>query len=214
MTQASPPSRHHGLYSRHGLHFALTAALAVAAIAVALPPAHAHTGHHVDTDTVTQTGNARKTASAPRGALFGRTVHDLHAERRLADQEGKPLAVLFEQEDCTACAAFRQRVLPHRAATRAARSWRTVSVRLDSPVAITTPAGEPTSAPDFAHQLRVQGTPAIAFFDHNGRLTYRHQGPIRDGQEFALLLQFVRDAHFDAMPFAEFVRQSRPQRSL
>lgn len=148
-------------------------------------------------------------AADARPALFARTVQDLQVEQREATRQGQQLAVLFGQADCPACTALQQRVLKQPSAAPAARDWRMVAVRLDDGGLVTTPTGEQVAPTEFASRLRVPGTPAIAFFGDDGRLLYRHLGPLRDGKDLVLLARFVREAKYEELPFAAYQRQMR-----
>jgi thioredoxin-related protein len=153
-------------------------------------------------------------AVAPPGAAasnlpFATHSTDLQQELQRVPEASAGLAVLFEQADCPACAHLRQTVLPQPAAGAALKRWRTATVQIDGSQALVGPGGEAQSAVGLAQSLGVLGTPAIAFFDRNGRLLYRYMGRLRDGRDLALLTRFVTTRRFDELPFAEYLRQQR-----
>lgn len=148
-----------------------------------------------------------------RASLFQVTATDLASETRLAAQERKQLAVLFEQEGCEACAKLKKTVFSDRNAERLfSRRYRTVSVDLASDGDITAPDGKMLSIKAWAEQLRVIGTPALVFFDKDGRPLYRHVGPVRDSGEFVLLGRYVASGESENLPFLAYTAAQQRNR--
>lgn len=147
---------------------------------------------------------ATTAAAAP---LFEQRASDLQAEVAAAARDGKTLAVLFEMHDCQPCAALKKNVFPDRSAVRRfGKEFRTVKVALDESTPLTDPQGTAQTPAALAGRYRVAGTPAIVFLDRQGRLLYRHLGPLADGRTLNLLGRFVRDAHYEQRPFNDFLR--------
>lgn len=147
-------------------------------------------------------------AVAAQDRLFGQPAADLQAEVAAAAKDGKTLALLFEMEDCAPCTALKKDVFPQLAAIRDfGHDYRTLSVALDGQNPLRDASGQPVSAERLAERYRVQGTPAIAFIDRQGKLLYRHQGPIADAAALVQLGQFVRDAAYENEPLAEYRRR-------
>jgi thioredoxin-related protein len=149
-------------------------------------------------------------AAPARAELFSASATDLAAEATAAAREGKQLAVLFEQEDCDACRKLKKTVLSDKATERLfGRGYRTVSVNLTKDSDITLPDGKAQSPKAWAGRLRIVGTPAIAFFDKNGQLLYRHVGAPADSQEFVLLGRYVASAEYEKRPFVSYLSAQR-----
>lgn len=147
-------------------------------------------------------------AVAAQDRLFGQAAADLQAEVAAAAKDGKTLALLFEMKDCAPCAALKQDVFPQPAAIRGfGQNYRTLSVDLDGQKLLRDPQGQPVSTEALAERYRVQGTPAIAFLDRQGKLLYRHQGPIADTAALVQLGRYVRDAAYENEPLAEYRRR-------
>lgn len=147
-------------------------------------------------------------AVAAQDRLFGQAAADLQAEVAAAAKDGKTLALLFEMKDCAPCAALKKEVFPQPAAIRGfGQNYRTVTVALDGQKPLRDPQGQPVSTEALAGRYRVQGTPAIAFLDPQGKLLYRHQGPIADAAALVELGHFVRDAAYENEPLAEYRRR-------
>lgn len=160
-------------------------------------------------------GLLQPAAAAPE-RLFAQPARNLRAEAAAAAQDGKTLALLFEMQDCAPCAALKQEVLPQPAAIRGfGPGYRTLNVALDGERSLRDASGQPVSAATLAERYRVQGTPAIAFLDGEGKLLYRHQGPIADAAALVELGQYVREAAYENEPLAEYRRRhiGRPQRA-
>ena len=91
----------------------------------------------------------------------------------------RPLAVFFEQPNCTDCDEM------HATALKAGMTRQLLSrfdvYRLDiaSAAAVTTPAGAKTSAALWARELNVQYAPSIVFFDSCGRIVLRIDAYVR-----------------------------------
>lgn len=145
---------------------------------------------------------AHETPFADRGG-------DLQDELRQARATGQGLAVLFEQDDCPACARLRRDVLAQPAAPAALRGWRTLTLGLADGTTVVAPRGGAEPALDFANRLGVFGTPALVFFDRDGGPIYRHLGGLRDARDLALLTRFVAARRFERQPFADYLRQAR-----
>lgn len=144
-------------------------------------------------------------AAAP---LFQNRATDLQAEVAAAKRDGKTLAVLFEMRDCQPCAALKRNVFPDPAALRRfGKDFRTVNVTLDTTTPLPDPQGRAQTPAALAERYRIAGTPAILFLDDYGMLLYRYLGPLADGAALNLLGRFVREAHYESRPFADFQRE-------
>ncbi|MDR1463049.1 MAG: thioredoxin fold domain-containing protein [Azoarcus sp.] len=145
------------------------------------------------------------TALPAQGEPFGRGADDLAAETRAAAEEGKLLAVLFEQQDCVYCHALRNEVLTHGEAAVFEQRFRTVKVAIDVADALKTPKGDSLpSAAQWAEKLGVSGTPAFVFFDGEGGLVYRHTGTLSSPRELILLGRFIHEQAYEEAPWAAY----------
>jgi len=141
-----------------------------------------------------------------RADLFKDHASDLQQESLLAGKAGKRLVVLFEQEDCEACETLRHKVLSSKAAERQfGRAYRTLSVDIGHRAELITPDGKPGAARAWAARLRIPGTPAIAFFDRDGKLLYRHVGPLADSGELLLLGRYIAAGEYERRPFVSYL---------
>ncbi|MGE5155213.1 MAG: thioredoxin family protein [Bdellovibrio bacteriovorus] len=96
--------------------------------------------------------------------MFARPPHNL--DRRLPSD--RPLAVFFEQGDCHACDVLHGQTLRDAAIYRHFESMDTVQLDMWSDTPVVTPAGERTTARDWAAKLGLFYAPSILFFDEQG----------------------------------------------
>jgi thioredoxin-related protein len=152
---------------------------------------------------------------AGEAKLFVDHSADLASEARAAAGERRILAVLFEQEGCSACVKQRRQVFSDAsAARRFAAGFRTLAVDLASEdESFVTPDGRKLSPRQWAERLRIPGTPALAFFDGAGNILYRHVGALADAGELSLLARYVDNGEYERLPFAAYARQAAARRS-
>ena len=146
------------------------------------------------------------TASCPAAAaLFSLDAQNLASELKTAEREGRRLAVYFELPDCSGCRDMKQHVFSERRAEREfGRQYRTLRIDLASSASIVDTDGQRSTPEVLAQRLRIAGTPAFAFFDRDGALTYRHVGALPDPADFIRLGRFVNEAAYENQPFAEY----------
>lgn len=115
-------------------------------------------------------------AAGPRDETLFRPAPFVLNRRTLA---ARPRAVFFEQPDCAACDEMHATALKA-GATRALLSRFDV-YRLDvtSAVPVVSPAGEVTTAADWARKLNVSYTPSVILFDAAGREVFRVEAYVR-----------------------------------
>jgi len=129
-------------------------------------------------------------------------ITDLTDLADLSQVTERPLAVLFEDTACVACAALHDGHLAD-PEVRALLDQLTL-VRIDSraDTAIITPDGQTSTAREFAESLDIQYRPSIVFFDADQEvvriesLLYRYH--------FAGILEYVAGRHFERFPGSPF----------
>jgi thioredoxin-related protein len=148
-----------------------------------------------------------------QAVLFQDSSPELAQESQKAAQEGKLLVVLFELEECDLCRCLKADVFSgHETERLFSRHFRTVSVDLDQSADITTPDGKALPRQAWASRIGVLGTSALAFFDAQEHLIYRHLGPVADGTALLLLGRYVRTNAFDDLPWTLYLQdQQKPQ---
>jgi thioredoxin-related protein len=150
-------------------------------------------------------GAAREPAS-PRlhdEPFFLRPPYDLRRTRG-----DKPLAVLFETTDCSACDEL------HREGFRRAEVLAQVEridvarFALGAPTELTTPTGRRTSAQAWARELGVNYTPSVIFFDETGMDVFRIEAYLRPFH-LASSFDYVTSGAYRAEPSFQRYLQKR-----
>lgn len=81
----------------------------------------------------------------------------------------RPLAVFFEQGDCHACDVLHGQALEQGELQRQFGEFDSVQLDIWSDTPVVTPAGERTTAREWARDLGIFYTPSLVFFDEHGR---------------------------------------------
>ncbi len=105
-------------------------------------------------------------------------AHPLNLER--SDKVARrPLAVLFEQSDCAACAELHQDMLQQREVVLSLAGFDVAQLDVWSQEKLITPSGKQLSAREWAAELNIQYTPGWVFFDGGGREVFRVEAWLR-----------------------------------
>lgn len=81
----------------------------------------------------------------------------------------RPLIVFFEQGDCHACDILHTGPLQQEGILKRIDRFETIQLRVSGNENVITPAGERTSAKQWAEQLGIFYTPTLLFFDERGK---------------------------------------------
>ena len=81
----------------------------------------------------------------------------------------RPLAVFFEQGDCHACDVLHTGPLHQDDISQRFQKWRSCQLDMWSDTPVLTPAGERTTARQWADRLGLFYTPTLIFFDERGK---------------------------------------------
>ena len=84
-----------------------------------------------------------------------------------------PIAIYFEQKQCSQCDNFHQRILTDPPTRDLAKGFHTVQLDMWSDQEIVTPAGKSTTARVWAEKLGISYAPSIVLFDRNGEEAMR-----------------------------------------
>ena len=80
----------------------------------------------------------------------------------------RPIAVYFEQKQCSECDALHQNILADPPTRELARGFETVQLDMWSDQSVVTPAGVETTAREWASDLDISYAPSIVMFDRTG----------------------------------------------
>ena len=115
-------------------------------------------------------------AAGPRDETLFRPAPFVLDRRKPA---ARPLAVFFEQPDCAACDEMHATALKAGATRALLARFDVYRLDVTSPVPMVSPAGEDTTAADWARKLNVSYTPSMVLFDAAGREVFRVEAYVR-----------------------------------
>jgi thioredoxin-related protein len=92
---------------------------------------------------------------------------------------GKPLAVFFEQLDCATCDELHLDVLKREESRTQLARFDVALFDMWAKTPLTTPAGKPTTAAEWARELDVQYAPTLVLFDAGGQEVFRAEAYLR-----------------------------------
>ena len=94
----------------------------------------------------------------------------------LKRENGKPLAVFFEQKDCPNCDTLHKQILPDASIRKILQSYDAVQLDMwSAKVAVITPTGQHTTARDWAKALDIKFAPSIVIFNEKGEEIIRSE---------------------------------------
>ena len=95
-------------------------------------------------------------------------------------QENKrPLLVIFEQPDCTACDELHNEALKRQEIAYSLSNLDVAQVNIQSTDTLQTPGGETLSMADWAKQSGIKYTPSLVFFDTTGKEVFRTEAYLK-----------------------------------
>jgi thioredoxin-related protein len=134
--------------------------------------------------------------------FFLRPPYDL---RRTGD---KPLAVLFETTDCSACDELHREGFQRGEVLAQVKRVDVARFALGAHTELTTPAGRKTSAEAWARELNVTYAPTVIFFDGSGSEVFRIEAYMRPFH-FASSFAYVTSGAYRAEPSFQRYLQGR-----
>jgi thioredoxin-related protein len=142
----------------------------------------------------------------PASHFFQAKFGDLQADLQEARKQGKQgVFLFFEMDDCPFCERMKTTILNQSDAQDAYRAdFLVYSIDVNGDTQMTDFAGKDTTEKAFALAHRVRATPALLFFDLDGKLVARHTGPTKDKAEFLLLARYVAEGAYTDQPFSKY----------
>jgi len=112
-----------------------------------------------------------------------RTIADsLPSPLKLQDDRkdsGRPLLVIFEQADCTACDELHEEVLTRKEVGYAMSNLDIAVVDVNAADTLQTPEGKDESVADWVKALEIKYTPSLVFFDNAGQEVFRTEAYLK-----------------------------------
>lgn len=131
---------------------------------------------------------------------------DLQADLQEAKKQGKKgIFLFFEMDDCPFCERMKTTILNQSEVQEAFREkFLLYPIDVNGDTEITDFQGNRMTEKSFAFAHRVRATPAMLFFDLDGKMIARHTGPTKDKAEFLLLGQYVAEGAYASQPFTKY----------
>jgi thioredoxin-related protein len=118
---------------------------------------------------------------------------------------GKPVAVFFEQKDCTGCDMLHHDILSQPATLKELKRFQAIQLDRWSDTPVVTPAGDKTSARRWADELNVTYVPTAALFD-GGKEVIRIEAFLK-GFHVQSVLDYVASGAYKTQPeLQRFIR--------
>ena len=108
--------------------------------------------------------------------FFTSASYDLDRSEKKSE---KYLAVFFEGKDCPHCDLLHEKTLQDKTTRNLIKQFTSVQLDRFSETKVTTPAGNSTSAKEWANQLGISYLPAMLFFDQAGKEVMRIDAQMR-----------------------------------
>lgn len=142
----------------------------------------------------------------PGTYFFQTTFGDLKAELATAKAQGKKgVFLFFEMDDCPFCARMKSTILNQSSVQDAYRAQFLVySIDINGDTPLTDFQGKETTEKAFSLVHRVRATPALLFFNLDGKLVARFTGPTKDQSEFLLLGRYVTEGAYATQSFTQY----------
>ena len=150
-----------------------------------------------------------KDSASPRlhdEAFFLQPPYDLQRRR-----DGKPLAVVFETPDCSACDELHRDGFRRPDVMQQLDRFDVVRFALGAPTELVTPDGRKTTADGWARELAIAFTPALVLFDAGGTEIFRISAYLRPFH-LASALEYVASGAYREEPMFQRYIQRRAER--
>lgn len=131
--------------------------------------------------------------------FFAGPPHDLSAPER-------PLAVLFEQDECPDCRSLHEEILREERARQRLEPFRVVQLDRWGSQEVVTPGGDRLTAEAWADRLDVEYVPALVLFDE-GKEVIRMESLLRGFHVRSMLAYVASGAYKDEPRFQRYLQQ-------
>ena len=117
----------------------------------------------------------------------------------------RPLAVFFERADCPDCDRLHEKVLADPATRALVEQFETVQLDVATDAPVITPGGARTTASAWARALDLGYSPAIVFFDRQGREVMRIEAFLKTFHVQSVFDYVLREAYLTEPSFQRFI---------
>jgi len=127
--------------------------------------------------------------------------------RRLIDDSGKPLLVLFEQKQCLTCDELHGDILRREESAELLRLFRTAQVDIRGGGEVVTPEGATLGVPAWLESLNIRYVPTLLFFDTGANEAFRLEGYVKSFHIQSAMEYVALGAHAAQPDFQAFLRE-------
>jgi thioredoxin-related protein len=117
----------------------------------------------------------------------------------------RPLAVFFERADCPDCDRLHDKVLADPATRALVEQFESVQLDVAADTPVITPAGARTTARAWARDLDLGYSPAIVFFDRQGREVMRIDAYLKTFHIQSVFAYVLQEAYLTEPSFQRFI---------
>lgn len=115
-------------------------------------------------------------------------------------RSNQPLVVFFEQGDCYACEVLHGEQIARAEITRRLNKFDAVQLNIWGDTRVVTPAGNKTTAREWAREMGIFYTPTIVFFDQSGFEVFRIDSIVRF-HRLANIMDFISSGDYRMQPY-------------
>jgi thioredoxin-related protein len=119
----------------------------------------------------------------------------------------KPLAVIFETTDCTACDEMHRDAFTRPEVLAQVAQFDVVRLALGAPTPVRTPDGRASTADAWAHELGIAYTPSVVFFGADGAEIFRVRAYVRPFHLASAFDYVASGAYREEPSFQRFIQQ-------
>ncbi len=119
----------------------------------------------------------------------------------------QPLAVFFEQKQCSECDVLHQRILADPPTRDLATRFQAVQLDMWSEQQLVTPSGTTTTARDWAAQLGISYAPSIVLFDRAGTEVMRIDAFLKTFHTQSVFDYVLSDAYLEQPNFQRYISE-------
>lgn len=123
-----------------------------------------------------------------------------------AARSGRPLAVFFEQRQCSPCDELHEDILKRTEVAKSLQAFDVALVDIWSGEPLVTPLGKRTTAAKWARELDIKYAPAIVFFDRSGNEIFRTEAYLRAFHTQAAFDYISSGAYLDQPSFQRYIQ--------
>lgn len=118
----------------------------------------------------------------------------------------RPLAVFFEQIDCATCDELHTDILKREDSRKQLERFDVALFDMWSKTPLTTPAGKPATAAEWARELNIQYAPTLVLFDPDGKEVFRAEAYLRSFHVQSVLDYVASGAYLEQPNFQRYLQ--------